>query len=308
MSVMGEEIDHISLRAHAKLNLALGVGAPVDAPGEPTHGYHPICSYMHTIDLFDRIDIVRAPDATKAKFDIAWEGVDGTSRPVEWQIEQDLVYKAYKALLRRTGRAMPCSITVRKSIPAGGGLGGGSSDAASVLMGLNTLFGLGLGLDEAGLVSVAMTIGTDIAYFLDLGHTPPRPAIVSGFGECIERMSSTHAGDEVTLILPPFGCATGGVYRAFDTLSDRAQPDASAVRAVAQAEPIKDGMLFNDLYRAACVVSEVLDGLRSAIEVAVHRPVQMSGSGSTLFVLGRIDPALVHEVSPDCRVVHTRLV
>ena len=304
--VMGEEIDHISLRAHAKLNLALGVGAPIDAPGEPTHGYHPICSYMHAIELFDTIEIVGAVEGTQPRFDIAWAGGDGSTRPVEWRIEQDLMYKAYTALRQHTGRKMPCGITARKSIPAGGGLGGGSSDAASVLIGLNALFGLGL--DEAGLVSIAMSIGSDIAYFIDPGHTPPRPAIVSGFGEGIERVGSTHAGREVTLILPPFGCATGEVYRAFDSLCDRALPDETAVRMIASSGVIEDGMVFNDLSRAACLVSGSLDGLRSALEEAIGKPVHMSGSGSTLFVLGRIEHALVHEVASDCRVVHTRLV
>lgn len=303
---MGEEIDRISLRAHAKLNLTLGVGAPIDAPGEPTHGYHPICSYMHAIELFDTIEIERAPHRGRTRFDIAWSRGDGQTEPVAWLQEQDLVVKAYKALHNHTDRDMRCSIRVRKSIPAGGGLGGGSSDAASVLMGLNTLFGLGL--DEQGLVSVALTIGSDIAYFIDPGRTPPRPAIVSGFGEGIERMESVHAGGEVTLVLPPFGCATGEVYRAFDSLCDRAMPDAGAVRAVAVAESIEDGLLFNDLYQAACAASGALDGLRSVIEKAAGRPVHMSGSGSTLFVLGRVDPALVHEVAPECRVVHTRLV
>ena len=303
---MGEEIERISLRAHAKLNLALGVGAPVDAPGEPTHGYHPICSYMHAIELFDSIEIVRAVEGSQPRFDIAWGGGDGSIRPVEWRLEQDLVYKAYMALHQHTGRKMPCGITVRKSIPAGGGLGGGSSDAASVLMGLNALFGLGL--DEAGLVSVSMTIGSDIAYFIDPGQCPPRPAIVSGFGGDIERLGGSRAGGEVTLILPSFGCATGQVYRAFDSLCDRALPDAAAVRTIASSGVIEDGMVLNDLYRAACLVSGSLDGLRSALQGAIGKPVHMSGSGSTLFVLGRIESALVHEVASDCRVVHTRLV
>ena len=303
---MGEEFDRITMRAYAKLNLALAVGAPVDAPGEQTHGYHPICSYMHGIDLHDTIEIERVQHRGATKFDIAWSKGDGLTQPVEWLQEQDLVVKAYKALHNRTDREMLCSIRVRKSIPAGGGLGGGSSDAASVLMGLNELFGLGFGREE--LAAISMSIGSDIAYFIDPDHTPARPALVSGFGDSIERVRTPHAGTEITLILPTFGCATGAVYRAFDALCEQDQPDEVRVRALIDSAALDRTKIFNDLYPAACATSGHLDRLRRGFEERLGRAVHMSGSGSTLFVLGRINEAHVHEVSPECRVVPTRLL
>ena len=298
-------MDRISLRAHAKLNLALAVGAPVDAPGEPSDGFHPICSYMHAIELHDTVEIERAQHRGRTRFDIAWSRGDGVTEPVGWLQEQDLVVKAYKELHNRTGENMRCSIRVRKSIPAGGGLGGGSSDAAGVLLGLNELFALGLGRDE--LVAIAMTLGSDIAFFLDPGHAPPRPAIVTGFGEGIERQDARRDGTEVTLIFPPFACATGAVYNAFDSICERGAPDEGPARALGDPCADAEGLIMNDLFGAACAVTGELRSLHEGLAGALARAVHLSGSGSTMFVLGRVDERRVHEVAPDCRVVHTRL-
>lgn len=302
VGVMGEEFERISMRAHAKLNLALCVGAQIDAPGTPAHGYHPICSYMHTIDLYDTIEIERA---AMSGYDIRWAELDGHTREVDWDIEHDLVVRIHRALINRVGSDLPSQIRVRKSIPAGGGLGGGSSDAASVLMGLNDIFALGL--DRSSLVEIAMSLGSDIAYFIDQVSHHPRPAIVSGFGETIERVEKGHAGQEITLIFPSFGCATGAVYRAFDSIVEHADPSESIVRACAGASELHQDLIVNDLYRPACDVQPALGPLCDRIAEALRSGVHLSGSGSTLFVLGRVGAPLVHEVAPDCRVVHTRL-
>lgn len=299
---MDGELIRIRLRAHAKLNLALAVGPQVDDPGSRTHGYHPICSYMHAIDVHDSIEIVR--DA-ETRYDIHWVQSDGTTRAVEWAIEGDLIVRAHHAIEQRAGRALPCSIRCSKSIPAGGGLGGGSSDAASVLVGLNHLFELGF--EQETLVEIAMTIGSDIAYFIDGSYSPPRPAVVSGFGDRIERVPTTHADQEVTLIFPSFGCPTGEVYRAFDSIVDWDAPDFHRVTCVVESGALGDDLIMNDLYHPACKVQPMLGSLRDRIAEQLGQGVHLSGSGSTLFVLGRIDPGLVHEVAPDCRVVHTRL-
>ncbi len=302
VNTMRSEKNIISMRAHAKINLVLCVGGPIDRPGTPTHGYHPICSYMHAIELADSIEIERTNEVS---FDLGWVNPDGTTRPVEWAIEQDLVVRAHRALADRAQQDLGCAIRVRKSIPAGGGLGGGSSDAASVLMGLNELFGLGL--DRTTLVEIAMSLGSDIAYFIDPGFTPPRPAIVSGFGERINRLDTDHRGHELTLIFPGFGCPTGAVYRAFDAIVEQRDPDTSAAHRLAEATTIDESMIVNDLYAPACVVASELGVMRDRLAQAIGRGVYLSGSGSTLFVLGRIEGGLVHELAPDWRVVHTRL-
>ncbi len=297
-------------RAHAKLNLALVVGRAVDDPGSPTHGYHPIRSYMHAIELHDTVEIERLAMGGRfgpeSEYDIAWRRKDGSRRPVGWSISTDLAARAHRAAEAAAGRPLPVRITITKSIPAGGGLGGGSSDAAAVLTGLDTLFGLGLG--ESGLHTLGATLGSDVAFFLDDGRAVPRPAMVESLGERIERLPTAHAGSVVTLIVPPFGCATGAVYAAFDRLNG-ADPgrglDARRVRRVAQT--LDPGALFNDLAPAAIEAEPRLGEIIERVSAALGKGVHVTGSGSTLFVPGEIDAGLVGRTAPGCRVVVTRL-
>lgn len=302
-----------TVRAHAKLNLALAVGPALDAPGTPQHGYHPICSYMHAIELCDEVRIERLDPGEPSRFDIAWQQSDGGTTPVGWEIGRDLVYRAHRALEHHSGQALPCAITVRKSIPAGAGLGGGSSDAASVLLGLDRVFGLGLG--HAGLMPIAMALGSDLGFFLDDasadGSTPPRPAVVSGFGERIERVRPIHAGAGVTLILPPFGCATGAVYRAYDRdpgSSERFSAVSESVRSLARSQSLDESARSNDLLEAAIGAVPRLRAVYASLCERLGVPVSLSGSGSTLFVLGLEQAQRIREVVPDCRVVGARLV
>jgi len=302
-----------TVRAYAKLNLALAVGPPRDAPGDAHDGYHPICSYMHAIDLCDEVRIERLDPGEPSRFDIAWLHADDRTTPVEWQIGRDLVYRAHRGLESHLGQALPCAITVRKSIPAGGGLGGGSSDAAVTLMGLDRVFELGLGY--AGLMPIAMALGSDLGFFLDDasvdGATPPRPAVVSGFGERIERVRPIHAGTGVTLILPPFGCATGAVYRAYDRdpgSSERFSAVSESVRSLARSQLLDDSARSNDLLDAAIGAVPRLRAVYASLSERLGVPVSLSGSGSTLFVLGLEQAQRIREVVPDCRVVRARLV
>jgi 4-diphosphocytidyl-2-C-methyl-D-erythritol kinase len=273
------------------------------------HGYHPICSYMHAIDLADEIEIGVLDTGEESRFEIVWDDGGGITRAVDWAIETDLVFRAHGALQRETGRELPCSVRVCKAIPAGGGLGGGSSDAASVLIGLDRLFGLGLG--AAGLLPIAMSLGSDIGYFLDEvcidGNRPARPAVVSGFGESIERVQPRHAGSEVTLILPGFGCATGAVYGAFDGMNPPALDDAS-VRLISTSERLSDALIVNDLTPAACAVSPALGVLIDTLGNELDRVVHVTGSGSTMFVLGRIGSCRDTPLSRECRFMDTTLV
>src|SRR5690606_4373798 len=114
------------------------------------------------------------------------------------------------------GREIDARISVKKRIPVGGGLGGGSSDAAAVLMGVNDVFNLGL--DDRELQVLSAPIGSDIAFFLDNYEyndgEAPAAAIVSGFGDDIERL--VGLGVWLALVVPDFGCDTRAVYRRFD--------------------------------------------------------------------------------------------
>jgi len=185
--------DILLIRAHAKVNLALAV----DRVNES--GLHPICSWMHGVELHDEIEIRRVPDGRESKYAIGWKQANSDDLPVAWDQSTDLSVRAHILVETYVGRSLGVQLRVSKAIPAGGGLGGGSSDAAGVLMGLNTLFALGL--DQQTLAGLAMSLGSDVPFFIDGGidsvYPSPRPALVRGVGGSVERVECRHAGTAI---------------------------------------------------------------------------------------------------------------
>lgn len=157
----------LELIAPAKLNLTLEV------LGRRADGYHEIASVMQTIDLADR---VRLSESDSLELVVAGEQTLGV--PLEGP--RNLAYRAAQALAEAAGDAeLGARIELEKRVPAGMGLGGGSSDAAAVLRGLDKLWHLNLGIE--GLTPVAARVGSDVAFFLHGGS-----ALVTGRGEVVE--------------------------------------------------------------------------------------------------------------------------
>lgn len=302
----------MTLRAPAKLNLALSVGAPI--PDGPHRGYHPIASWFVPIDLHDTIELAQVPPGTPSKFTIDWAADAPRPTPIDWPIEKDLAVRAHALLQETAGRPLPVALTIHKRIPVGGGLGGGSSDAAAALLALNRLFTLHLPIEA--LRAIAAKLGSDIAFFLD-DHPEPRSAFVSGFGEHVEYLDQTPAQDAL-LLIPPFGCPTAPVYRAFDSLPSSGVQESrirELIAAAARSGRIDSATLFNDLAPAACAVeprlTDTLPRLRSAL--GPNTPVHITGSGSTMFVLpnpgktNEIERA-IRQAAPDLILVRTHLL
>ena len=274
---------HISRRAYAKLNLSLAVGPPVRG------GMHPIASWMHAIDLFDTVQVQWLGEHHPPAFEVTWAADAPRPSPIDWPKEKDLAIRALRLFEQHEGRSLPISIKIEKRIPVGGGLGGGSSDAAAVLLAISDLMSLTTKRDV--LAKLSAVIGSDIAFFIDdARESPPRPALVEGLGDRVERLPRREA--QVILILPNFGCPTGPVYKAFDKLVGPDKPFRdTAVRQAAAAADIASEHLFNDLLAPAESIQPALAPLRSVIERSTGLPVHMSGSGSTLFMLPSIGTA-----------------
>ncbi|CAN5776742.1 4-(cytidine 5'-diphospho)-2-C-methyl-D-erythritol kinase [soil metagenome] len=287
----------VEIAAYAKLNLALAVSAPEPATAFRRAGWHRICSWFAPIALHDTLTLTARSAGEPSVHAIVWAEDAPRPRPIDWPIEKDLAVRAHRLLEAHAGHPLPLHLHLAKRIPVGGGLGGGSSDAAAMLRGVNALFDLGL--RTVDLVRLGATLGSDIAFFLDDNaaaddlETPPRPAIVSGFGESIIRVERFR--EDVLLLLPEFGCATGDVYQAFDALiAERAQGaephvfDETGVWELiemARADrAIPAAKLFNDLAAAACVVRPELKALLEGALRPTAIPIHMTGSGSTLFV------------------------
>jgi 4-diphosphocytidyl-2-C-methyl-D-erythritol kinase len=170
-------------------------------------------------------------------------------------------------------------LRLRKRIPVGGGLGGGSSNAAAMLRALDALFDLRLRAEY--LEAISRELGSDVPFLVRGGS-----ALVEGTGERLTRVAMPVV--HLVLVFPSVACPTGPVYHAFDRLRPDARLDAPRVRALVDAADggwLRADMPFNDLADAALDVAPALAGLRARIERVAQSPVHVSGSGSTLFIV-----------------------
>ena len=178
----------VSLKAHAKINLHLEV------LGKRSDGFHDLVSVFAPISLADELLMQRKPDRKEC----------GVLSPLAELPAENTITRAYEEFKNFTGISEGVSVRILKRIPEGAGLGGGSSDAASVLLGLNDMFSADL--KEEDLRAIALKIGSDVPFFLENGA-----AVVRGRGEEIKRVSlfSDYFG---ILIYPGIKSATPRAY------------------------------------------------------------------------------------------------
>ena len=262
--------ERLEVRGPAKLNLALSVGGPDDAK------MHPISGWMATVDLFDDLELVRLPVGQPSRYAVIWHEEARRTSDIDWSISKDLTTCAHRALEQAVGRGLSVQAKLEKRIPVGGGLGGGSSDAAAMLHGINTLFKLGLSTEE--LAEISAPLGSDIPFLVHGGA-----AVVGGLGERIDAVEPPSELN-VVLVFPPTSCPTGPVYGRLDEIRPTAEVADDLVRSMA-TEPLQAEALFNDLGPAAFELHPQLLEDRDRVSEIAGLPVHLSGSGSTLFVL-----------------------
>ncbi len=248
-----------SFLSPAKVNLVLRV------LGKRPDGYHDIFSVMQPISIYDEITIDVGPG----------EGIrvscDSMSVPSD---STNLAYRAAAAYLQSAGVKKKVDITIKKNIPVAAGLGGGSSNAATVLLALDNILKTGLG--EKALMDVASTLGSDVPFFI-LGGS----AVATGRGEVLERVKLP--GFEYVLVNPGFPVPTAWVYNNLDLTKT---PENNILfyskEALTSHEKLRE-FLVNDLdavtirkYPEVLRLKEML--LESGATAAL-----MSGSGPTVF-------------------------
>jgi len=268
------------LEAPAKINLFLRV------LGRRADGFHELVTVLQTVDLCDTLQVRlrgRDPRVPAGEPDVSLALLAAPAGVPSGA--DNMASRAASAVLREAGAAgdVGLDLALAKRIPAGGGLAGGSSDAAAALRGSNEL--LGRPLDAAALARLAAALGSDVAFFLTGGT-----ALCTGRGEIVEPIEPP-APFEVTLLLPDFGTSTAAVYAAWNSRSapaaPAAPPDTAALRAaLADADaPALQRLFVNDLQAAARAVEPRLARLLDDTQL------NLSGSGSTLFGYGRRTPA-----------------
>lgn len=252
------------LRTSAKVNLALEV------LGKRGDGYHEIATVLQAVDLFDRLTMETA--------DILSLHADDPELPTD---DGNLVMRAARLLQKTAGIEKGARLRLQKRIPVAAGLGGGSSDAAATLLGLNRLWGLRW--PRARLQELAVELGMDVPFFLGTGR-----AVARGRGERLQALPG-GGGYALVLVNPRTPLSTREVYgrvpagwHAEPTGTERVI-EALRRRNVAALA----AALTNNLERVVEPVLPVIGRMKAALLAAGALGAIMSGSGPTVFGLAR---------------------
>ncbi len=259
-----------SLEAPAKINLSLRVLARRD------DGYHDIDTLM--VKLSGLADVIEFEEAAESSFHC-----DAPEMPAP---DDNLVVKAARAYEKAVGVPCTCAITLHKRIPHGAGLAGGSSDAATTLLGINRLHGFKLGVEA--LHEVASSLGSDIPFFLTSGA-----ARCTGRGENIQPVPPLPSLP-ILLLKPSFAVATPEAYR-------RWQESAEIPGIHYSPQKIGETTLVNDLERPVFQKHRFLAELKEwLLQRRETTGALMSGSGSTVFAVLK-DPSLAEPLAAAAR-------
>ncbi len=274
-----------TFRSFAKVNLHLQV------VGRRGDGYHELRTVFQSIDLHDLVTVELGGEGVRLEV----RGADLGNGP------ENLAWRAADRFLTEFGGSSGVRLGLRKRIPAGGGLGGGSSNAATVLLALREL--TGRPASRLGLWSIARALGADVPFFL-CGGT----ALGVGRGDEIVPLPELPE-DDLWLVLSPFGVSTPAVFAALEAKPPA--PLATSVLALAAGEvPLRPADLagWNDLELAALRCAPALAELCDTLRASGVQWLRMSGSGATF--LADIDPrseaAVAAALPPGVRLERVR--
>lgn len=252
------------IRAPAKINLTLEVLKLRD------DSYHEIRSILQTIDLCDELEL---DESKKLEFLCDKQGLSN---------EENLVVRALKLLQKKMGITKTVRIRLKKFIPVAAGLGGGSSDAAAVLKGLNMLWGLDLSADR--LMEIAAELGSDVPFFIQGGT-----ALARGRGELIKPLPSP--GEYwLVLLMPPVDTYSDKTSRMYHNLTEANYTQGEYTRSLTSrikaGGEIEESLLYNVFDEVAPKIYPQLSFFRELLAQASRtNKAHLAGSGPCLFVM-----------------------
>lgn len=245
----------LTIFSPAKVNLFLKV------LGKRPDGFHELLTVFHRISLCDRLVLKKIP---AGRFTLT------VNHPKLGQKKDNLIYKACELLRRYTQWEGGVAVRLEKNIPIAAGLGGGSSNAAYFLLGVNHLFELGLPLNT--LVRIGKKLGSDVPFFL----YNVNQAIGRGRGEIIT--PRPFRGRLWFVVLEaPFGLTTKNVYQKHSLF----RPKGRRLTRISRVDTITSDY-FNDLSRASCAIRPELADIDKCLAKAGGKVRLMSGSGPTM--------------------------
>ena len=253
----------VRLKAFAKVNYAL------DVLGRREDGYHEVATVMQSVSIADEVEIEPADRG----FDLGVEPAGTRVGPPE----ENTAFRAWRLLCETVGKELAVRVRLLKRIPAGAGLGGGSADAAAVLVGLEELFGLGMTAEE--LRGIGAGIGADVPFCVSGGT-----ALGEGVGE---RLTPLPAPPDHLLVLakPGASAETGRIYRLHDEAGGESRHSAASVVAAlgSGSLPTLAAAVGNDLARVTESLVPEVAVLRRGLLRAGALGASMSGTGTAVF-------------------------
>src|SRR5437870_917568 len=257
------------LKSPCKVNLLLNI------LGKRADGFHELETVMHPVNLFDRLIFTRARQGIALTCGNPALPIDSTN----------LVHRAATAFFKSANLKEGIRIELEKNLPLAAGLGGGSANAATTLLGLNELFGDPLTVDR--LHTIAVALGSDVPFFLQ-----NRPALATGRGERIQALEffGAMAGMAFLLIHPGFGIATAWAYAQLPRfpLALKGQPHrAQKLISLLAGTDLKGASkeFYNSLEAPAFEKYPLLQLFKEFLLGNGAAAALMSGSGSAVFAL-----------------------
>jgi 4-diphosphocytidyl-2-C-methyl-D-erythritol kinase len=256
---------HHEVGCPAKINLFLEVGE------KRADGFHEVRTVIQTLDLYDAISVEEKPGGISLE-------CDHPELPVDFR---NLCWRAADLLRREAQSKRGAHIRIKKRIPIAAGLGGGSSDAAGVLILCNKLWKLGL--SNARLRRLAAMIGSDVPFFIEGGT-----ALCTGRGEKVSPIEKASSYPFI-LVTPPVGVSTADIYRSMNgggvLLHEREQRLIHAVVSVDSLRVARH--LYNRLEDSNAPHMNVVRGLKSLLVKHGALGASMSGSGPSVFGIAK---------------------
>ena len=248
----------VTINSQAKINLGLLI------KGKRADGYHLLETVLYPIELADEIVVYKADESC----------VEMIGANYEVPLEENLAYRAWKAISDHIGGIPAVRIEITKQIPAGAGLGGGSSNAAHVALALNDLFELGLTPSE--LAEILKPLGADVPFFVY-----GKPLLAKGIGNEFEEIPSVLDGYRVELETPRIHSSTIAAYKGLK--SEDYSVGFSLIDLIRL--PVEDwkNRLVNDLEKPVFRMYPELAEIKQRFYERGAVYAAMSGSGSAVF-------------------------
>ena len=250
-------MSHLVLKSHAKVNIGLQIG------NQRPDGYHNIHTIFQELDFHDTIRLEKRD--SNCQF----------SSNVDWLVKDDsnLCVMAWQKMVDVFGLG-GVSIELEKRIPAGGGLGGGSSNAATILKGLRKLYELDVSDDE--LENIGIDLGADVPFFIK-GKTQ----IGDGIGEILKPIKTVINGCYL-LVVPDLHIDTKWAYGEFKNILDRPNEIVNFLGFI-RKEIIPFELFENDFEAIVVPAYPEIGQIKNSLRVHGARFASLSGSGSTVF-------------------------